>query len=72
MGVRDIEERLYDHVYTISYTTQLNSAYRILKQRTCKGTQSRFPGTKVQMAGSEALIQEVDPHITKLAIEVQM
>ena len=31
-----------------------------------------FPGTKVQMAGSEPLIQEADPHITKIAIEAQM
>ena len=37
-----------------------------------KGTQSWFPGTKVQMAGSEPLIQEADPHITKLAIEARM
>ena len=33
---------------------------------------SQFPGTKVQMAGSELLIQEADPHITKLAIEARM
>ena len=44
----------------------------ILNQRTCKGTPSRFPGKKVQMAGSEPLIQEADPRITKLAIETRM
>ena len=32
----------------------------------------RFPGTKVQMAGSEPLIKEADPHITKIAIEARM
>ena len=29
-------------------------------------------GKKVQMAGSEQLIQEANPHITKLAIEARM
>ena len=51
---------------------QLNFTYRILNQRTCKGTPSRFPGTKVQMARSEPLIQEADPHIMKLALEARM
>ena len=41
-------------------------------ERTCKGTPSRFPDTKVQMAGSEPLIQEADPHITKFAMEARM
>ena len=30
----------------------------------------RFPGTKVNIAGSEPLIQEADPHITKLTVEL--
>ena len=42
------------------------------KHRLINGTPSRFPGTKVQMALSEPLIQEADPHITKLAIEAGM
>ena len=45
--------------------TQLTLHTEFSNQRTCKGTPSRFPGTKVQMAGSEPLIQEADPHITK-------
>ena len=60
----------------VSYTTHIHystySTHRILNQRTCKGTSSWFPGTKVQMAWSEPLIQEADPHITKLTIETRM
>ena len=44
----------------------------IWKPKNLKKYPSKFPGTKVQMAGSEPLIQEADPHITKLAIEAQM
>ena len=42
------------------------------KKELAKGTPSRFPGTKVKMAGSEPLIKEADPHITKLEKEAWM
>ena len=55
-----------------TYTTKTYSTHRILNQKTCKGTSSWFPGTKVQMARSKPLIHEADPHITKLAMEARM
>ena len=42
----------------------MKTAYDIAK------APSWFPGTKVKMAGSEPLIQEADPHITKLTVEL--
>ena len=48
------------------------STYRIIYQRTCKGTSSWFPDTKIQIAGSEPLIREADPPITKFNVELKM
>ena len=55
-----------------TYTTQLNSTYRILNQRTCKVTSSSFYGTK----GSNGQVWAPNPGgrspITKFNIELKM
>ena len=63
-----------DRIPLMAYLYNLTIHTELSNQRPCKGTPSRFPGTKVKMAGSEAepLIQEADPHISKLAIEAWM
>ena len=57
-------------VQAVLCTSTPHPTHRILNQLKCKGTPSRFPGTKVKMARSEPLIQDADPNITKLTVQL--
>ena len=54
-----------------TYTTQL-TLHTEQNKELAKVPRHGFLGQKVQMAGSEPLIQEADPHITILATEAQI
>ena len=61
-----------NNILFCSHTTQPTLHTQNSQLMKCKGPQSRFPGSKVKMAGSEPLIQEAYPHITKLTIGARM